>query len=113
MHLQEFKAWFEGYTEEMDGPPNAKQWKKVKKRVDEITPDWTPRTVFIDRYVPRPYLTWFQTTGAPNPSGVWAQNSVSSKDAGISSVAAESIAVSDSVCTEADWAQLGRLEAKG
>jgi len=26
MTLQEFKAWFSGYTEAMNGPPNATQW---------------------------------------------------------------------------------------
>lgn len=51
MHLSEFQAWFEGFTEEMKGPPNKDQWAKIKKRVKEITADYTPAPIFIDRYV--------------------------------------------------------------
>ena len=51
MNLSEFKAWFEGFTEEMDGPPNAKQWKKIKSRVAEITSDPTPFPIIVDRYI--------------------------------------------------------------
>lgn len=36
MTLSEFKAWFEGFTEQMDGPPNKKQWQRICKRMDEI-----------------------------------------------------------------------------
>jgi hypothetical protein len=51
MHLTEFQAWFEGFTEEMKGPPNKDQWVKIKKRVKEITNDYTPTPIFIERYV--------------------------------------------------------------
>lgn len=36
MTLAEFKAWFEGFTEDMDGAPNTKQWKRIKDRVKQI-----------------------------------------------------------------------------
>ena len=36
MTLQEFKAWFEGYTESLNGPPGEKQWKRICDRVKEI-----------------------------------------------------------------------------
>lgn len=36
MNLQEFKAWFEGFTEDMTGPPSKKQWERIKARVKEI-----------------------------------------------------------------------------
>ena len=51
MTLAEFKAWFEGFSETMDGPPNEKQWDRIKARVSEI--DNTPISypIFIDRYV--------------------------------------------------------------
>ena len=42
MTLSEFKAWFAGYAEEMDGPPTPKQWEKIKERVGKI--DGTPIT---------------------------------------------------------------------
>lgn len=56
MTLQEFKAWFEGFTESMHGEaPTTKQWKRIQERVGEI--DGTPVTerVFIDRYWPYYY----------------------------------------------------------
>jgi hypothetical protein len=36
MTLSEFKAWFEGFTEAMDGPPDAKQWARIQSKVKEI-----------------------------------------------------------------------------
>lgn len=33
MTLAEFKAWFDGYTESMDGPPSEKQWERIKAKV--------------------------------------------------------------------------------
>lgn len=66
MNLSEFKAWFEGFTENLEGQPNAKQWARIKKRVGEITADSTPYPVFVERYY-RPYQPyWWQgTTGVP------------------------------------------------
>ena len=58
MTLADFKAWFEGFTENMDGAPNAEQWKRIRKKVKEIDGEWTPRHIFIDRYV-RPYRAWW------------------------------------------------------
>jgi len=64
MNLSEFKAWFEGFTENLDGPPNTKQWKRITKRVEEITSDATPWPIFVDRYIrPYPQITW--TVGSP------------------------------------------------
>jgi len=58
MHLSEFKAWFEGFTEEMSGTPNKAQWARIKKRVGEITNDYTPSPIFIEKYA-RPYRQWW------------------------------------------------------
>jgi len=52
MTLSEFKAWFEGFTENLDGPPNKKQWARICKRVKEIQVDSTP--IVVERYL-RPY----------------------------------------------------------
>lgn len=83
MTLSEFKAWFEGFTENMDGPPSADQWKRIKKRVKEI--DWTPRHIFIDRYV-HPYRTWWGSAASGDPVGrlssVSSQSAVLETDAG-------------------------------
>jgi len=51
MTLSEFKAWFEGFTEDMDAAPNAKQWKRIKARVKEIDGTVTTYPVYLDRYV--------------------------------------------------------------
>jgi len=57
MTLSEFKAWFEGFTECMDGAPDMDQWKRIKARVKEIDGVAVTKTVFVDRYLPpyRPY----------------------------------------------------------
>lgn len=53
----EFKAWFEGFSENID-KPNKAQWKRIKARVKDI--DGTPVTPtiireYVDRYINRPY----------------------------------------------------------
>jgi len=50
MTLSEFKAWFEGFTEGMDGPPGVKQWERIQARVKEISGTPISYPVFIDRY---------------------------------------------------------------
>lgn len=54
MNLQEFKAWFEGFTENMKQPPSAKAWARIKERVGEITEQPTEIRYFYDHYW-RPY----------------------------------------------------------
>jgi hypothetical protein len=50
MTLSEFKAWFEGFTEDMDGAPTAKQFKKIKAKVADIDGAPVPIHIFRDRY---------------------------------------------------------------
>ena len=50
MKIQEFKAWFEGFTENLEGTPNEMQWKKIQKRVKEIDDAPITERIFIDRY---------------------------------------------------------------
>jgi hypothetical protein len=67
MQVAEFKAWFMGYTEDMQGPPNKAQWAKIQQRVSEITPNYVPPPVYWLDGLPRrlaPY--WGTTTAAPN-----------------------------------------------
>lgn len=60
MNLQEFKAWFEGYVENIGSAPSESQWRRIKKRVSEIDGTATPYPIFIDRYVhPNPF--WWGT----------------------------------------------------
>jgi hypothetical protein len=51
MKIDEFKAWFEGFTESMDKPPTEKQWKRIKARVAEIDGRSISYPVYVDRYV--------------------------------------------------------------
>jgi hypothetical protein len=55
MTNNEFKAWFEGFTEAMDKAPTQKQWSRIKEKVKSI--DGTLSfTQYITRYVDRyPY----------------------------------------------------------
>lgn len=57
MTLAEFKAWFEGFTEYVEGVPNEKQWKRIKARVKEIDGVPVTKTVFVERYV-TPYVPY-------------------------------------------------------
>lgn len=58
MTLSEFKAWFEGFTEGMDGPPSLKQWERIQARVKEISWAHISYPLPIDRRLaPMPYGT--------------------------------------------------------
>jgi hypothetical protein len=60
MNLSEFKAWFEGFTEDMEERPSAKQWARVKEKISQIK-DAPPVTqhVFHDYYY-RPWRRWYE-----------------------------------------------------
>ncbi len=73
MTLSEFKAWFEGFTEDLAGPPNKKQWERIKVRVGEITGQPISYPVYIDRYVrPNPLYgpIWTSLYGVGQSQGV-------------------------------------------
>lgn len=38
MKPEEFKAWFEGYTESIGGVPNELQWARIKEQVGRLAP---------------------------------------------------------------------------
>lgn len=105
MNLSEFKAWFEGFTEDMDGEPNAKQWKRIKKRVSEITSDPTPWPIFVDRY--RPYIErWWcgSSFTVSSTSGQFAGNNA------IQSLASAKGEALQSFNSTAAFEDLGRAE---
>jgi hypothetical protein len=58
MTPKEFKAWFEGFTEAMEGMPTEAQWTKVKARVAQIDGNPTSYPVYVDRYWQRPRPYW-------------------------------------------------------
>lgn len=53
MTPSEFKAWFDGFTEALDGVPSKAQWARIKKRVSEIDGRPVTERVYVDRYVER------------------------------------------------------------
>lgn len=71
MTLAEFKAWFEGFSETMEGAPSEKQWERIKARVAEINGSVVTERVFVDRYIEpyrrywpsAPYWTAYSTAG--------------------------------------------------
>lgn len=71
MNLSEFKAWFEGFTESMDGPPGEKAWKRITDRIKSIKSD-EPTTKHVFReYYERPWHRWYDRVSCSGamPSG--------------------------------------------
>jgi len=77
MHPAEFKAWFDGFTENIKEQPTKAQWARIRKRVAEVDGHFTPRAVFVERYYPwvssYPVYTALNTTGV----GVGTSNDTS------------------------------------
>jgi len=66
MTTQEFKHWFEGFTENMRGEPNKKQWARIRERVSEINE--------VD-YVHPWYFSWYPAkTSTTFPSYTWTDS---------------------------------------
>lgn len=84
MTPQEFKAWFDGFTEAFTGLPNKTQWARIRARVAEI--DGAPITerVYIDRYWPN-----YVSTPVFSVPTVWTSDVTSTASmAGFNSVSA-------------------------
>lgn len=74
MTLSEFKAWFEGFTEGIDGAPSAKQFEKIKAEVNEISGTPITYPIYIDRWVNpyRPYWDRYRATlGGTTGGATW------------------------------------------
>lgn len=52
MTPNEFKAWFDGFTEAFSGCPTKAQWTRIKERVSEIDGKAITERVYVDRYWP-------------------------------------------------------------
>ena len=103
MHLSEFKAWFTGYTEEMKGTPTKDQWAKIKKRVSEISNDYTPMPVFVDRYWQplRPFWS-YNTVYCNSTTPTVTSNGGTGETSPVYSYN----------LSQGDWTELGRAEFK-
>ncbi len=77
----EFKAWFDGFTEAFDGKvPSKPQWIRIRERVAEIDGRAITERVFVDRwwpYVHHHYPYW-NTTGCSVGGSTGLQNAQSS-----------------------------------
>lgn len=62
MTLAEFKAWFEGFAENIDGAPTPEQWARVAEKLDEVCETAPP--IWINPY-PVPWT--FTHDPAPEP----------------------------------------------
>jgi hypothetical protein len=124
MNLSEFKAWFEGFTEDMEGPPNKKQWARVQEKIEKIK-DAPPVTqhVFHDYYY-RPWRRWYEvpyvwptyTSTLQTPT---AGDGTNNQQSGLSALAAipqNSAVASNAMPAEFDsgraFRELGRAEAR-
>lgn len=71
MTLAEFKAWFEGYTEAVEGAPTDAQWARIKARVAEIDGTTITFPVYIDRYVQPLYQRPYYVPSHPYTAPWW------------------------------------------
>jgi hypothetical protein len=69
MTPQEFKAWFEGFTEAFGSKlPTKVQWARIKERVGEIDGKPITERIFVDRWYPywqTHYATYTPTITIP------------------------------------------------
>lgn len=118
MNLPEFKAWFEGFTENLDTTPNAKQWKRIQAKVAEIK-DAPPTTypVFLDRWVgphwPHwiPYWNW-TTTNVGITNNSLAVGTSALKDAEVQRQIDEHGSAVMCFNSSEAFRELGRVEAR-
>ncbi len=50
MTLNEFKSWFEGFTENIRDLPSKKQWARIQERLEDVDGEITTYPVYIDQY---------------------------------------------------------------
>lgn len=112
MTPQEFKAWFEGFTEAFDRIPTKAQWARVKERVAEIDGKPVTERVFVDRYWPtryheyRPYWAYSSAGGVAS----CALNAVGANSASNNLAAYQN--ASQSFNSSAAMLALGRADAE-
>jgi hypothetical protein len=105
MTLAEFKAWFEGFTEDMESAPTTKQWKRIKDRVKQIDGTvLTREVVYRDRW-------WRDYWSAP----IWNEPLVARYGSGTAGAVGLASAVSNRVMPDhslqtTDLTALGKAE---
>ena len=108
MTPSEFKAWFDGFVEALDGTPSEAQWARIKTRVAEIDGRAVTEHVYINRYLPY-YPNYY--CGTPSyPSYIPCTSNLSSGGTGTAKLTGNNTAAFDS---HAAMMALGRVEAMG
>ena len=50
MTIKELKAWFAGYTEDMDRAPNYEQWQRIKAAIGDLDDNVMSGEEYLVRY---------------------------------------------------------------
>lgn len=75
MTRSEFKAWFDGFSENIHGVPSKKQWERIIERVNEINEDEVIRERIIERRRDWWPLYWMTSVYTGTPSWIVDNNS--------------------------------------
>lgn len=78
MTPNEFKAWFEGYTEAIDRTPTRKQWLRICERVSEISQAATVEYIYSNGLLSR---TWWPDWYAVHANPALCRDNLVSTDA--------------------------------
>lgn len=105
MTPQEFKAWFDGFTEAFTGIPTKAQWARIKERVGEIDGRPVTERVYVDRWWPTVQPYWSRQTALPNYIPNWG---VSTCGAAVSQAQSQG----EKFNSISAMSALGRAEAK-
>lgn len=108
----EFKAWFDGFTEALDGIPSEAQWKRIKERVAAIDGHAVTQQVFVDRYWPRRW-DWAPYYGSSSVSIAGVGLNGTTNDPARWTAAARDMPQNHSFDSGAAMYALGKAEAAG
>ncbi len=110
MTPSEFKAWFDGFTEALDGIPSEAQWKRIKARVAEIDGRTITEHVWVNRYLPHYWVTPYM----PNyvvPPYVLCGSSIGVGASGAGTMTMTNAAANSTFDSHSAMLSLGRAEA--
>ena len=112
MTPNEFKAWFDGFTEAFTDCPTKVQWTRIKARVAEI--DGKPMTerVYVDRYYPTYIKTFPGLYPMWNPTYCGTASGIGFLASGQNQISNTTAAIPATFDGAEAMAELGRYEAK-
>lgn len=120
MTPQEFKAWFDGFTEALDGVPTVTQWDRIKARVAEIDGKPVTERIYLDRYLPAlptypvyPYRPYWSAVGTGVSNGLGNISLCVGNSSMSAGNATADVPLSAGFNSTEAMTSLGRLEAKG